>query len=59
METRVVVIHLGYLSSTTPDEIITLMTTQVTNVIIKEIKSAKYFSIVIVTQLLISATQTS
>ncbi|XP_025200593.1 zinc finger MYM-type protein 1-like [Melanaphis sacchari] len=39
--------HTSYLSSTTCDEIITLITTQVTNVIIKEIKSAKYFSIVI------------
>jgi len=39
--------HTSYLSSTTCDEIITLITTQVTNVIIKEIKSAKYLSIVI------------
>jgi len=39
--------HTSYLSSTTCDEIITLMTTQVTNAIIKGIKSAKYFSIVI------------
>lgn len=39
--------YTSYLSSTTCDEIITLITTQVTNVIIKEIKSAKYFSIVI------------
>lgn len=37
----------SYLSSTTCDEIIALMATQVTIVIMKEIKSAKYFSIAI------------